>query len=65
MKEYKAYLKREALNLLVNLKIVSPIIISEAELDILIDGVEIEKVSDCGNPYKVSYKDLEMVTTLD
>lgn len=65
MKDYKAYLKREALNLLVNLKIVSPIIISEAELDILIDGAEIEKISDCGNSYKLTYKDLEMVTTLD
>lgn len=65
MKDYKAYLKKEALNLLENLKIVSPIIISESELDILIDGAEIVKISDCGNPYKVTYKDLEMITTLD
>jgi hypothetical protein len=25
----------------------------------------IERISDCGNPYSVFYKDLEMVTTLD
>ncbi len=65
MKDYKAYLKREALNLLTNLKITSPIIISETELDVLVDGAEIERISDCGNPYKVRYKDLEMITTLD
>jgi len=65
MKDYKAYLKREALNLLINLKITSPIIISEKELDVLVDGAEIEKISDCGKPYRITYKDLEMVTTLD
>jgi hypothetical protein len=65
MKDYKAYLKREALNLLTNLKITSPIIISEAELDVLVDGAELERISDCGNPYKITYKDLEMITTLD
>jgi hypothetical protein len=65
MKDYKAYLKEEALKLLSNLKITSPILISEGELDKLIDGAEIERISDCGNPYKVTYKDLEMVTTLD
>jgi hypothetical protein len=65
MKDYKAYLKREALNRLTNLKITSPIIISETELDVLVDGAEIERISDCGNPYKIKYKDLEMITTLD
>jgi len=65
MKDYKAYLKEEALKLLSNLKITSPILITEDELDKLVDGVEIEKISDCGNPYKITYKDLEMITTLD
>ena len=64
MKDYKAYLKREALNLLTNLKITSPIIISETELDVLVDGAELERISDCGNPYKIRYKDLEMITTM-
>lgn len=65
MKEYKAYLKPEALVLLGHLTITSPIIITEDELDTLIDGEIIERISDCGNPYSLFYKDLEMVTTLD
>ena len=65
MKEYKAYLKPEALILLSHLTITSPIIITEVELDKLIDGEMLERISECGNPYSVFYKDLEMVTTLD
>jgi hypothetical protein len=30
-----------------------------------VDGAELERISDCGNPYKITYKDLEMITTLD
>lgn len=65
MKCYKAHLKKAFIDLWDNLKLKSPITISEDELDVLIDGKSITKNSDSGEPYKLNYKDLEMITTCD
>jgi hypothetical protein len=65
MKQYKAFLNEGTKIRLSKLKIASPIIISEYELDLLIDSNKIPKTSQDGELYEIEYKDLEMVTTLD
>ena len=65
MKQYKAFLNEGTKTRLSKLKIASPIIISEYELDLLIDSNKISKTSQDGELYEIEYKDLEMVTTLD
>lgn len=62
MKLYKAFLKEETTK---RVNVNSPIIITEPELDFLIDGESIEKIDSTGKLYKLYYSDLKMVISHD
>lgn len=62
MKLYKAFLKEEQTK---RVNATSPIVITEPELDHLIDGESIEKIDSTGKPYTLYYSDLKMVISHD
>lgn len=63
MKLYKAFLKEEVMK---KQGIQNPVIVvTEAELDTLIEGESIEKFNDLADPYKLYYSDLKMVISFD
>lgn len=42
-----------------------PVVLTESELDFLIDGESVEKIDTKGKPYKLYYGDLKMVISHD
>lgn len=62
MKPYKAFLKKEVHD---KVKVSSPILITESELDDLINGESIDKIDETGKQYKLYYSDLRMVISYE
>lgn len=62
MKLYKAFIKEEVMK---KVTLSQPVVLSESELDFLIDGESVEKIDAKGKPYKLYYSDLKMVISYD
>lgn len=62
MKLYKAFIKEEVMK---KVTLPQPVVLTESELDFLIDGEHIEKIDVKGKPCKLYYSDLKMVISHD
>lgn len=62
MKLYKAFIKEELRNRII---VSQSVLLTESELDFLIDGESVEKIDAVGKPYKLYYSDLKMVISFD